>query len=404
MEFTIEGARVFLPDGLVETSVQVSDGQIAGIGDRPIGQIVDGRGLYLGPALIDLHGDAFERQVMPRPGVYFPLDVAFLETDRQLAANGIATTYHALTLGWEPGLRSVANGQATLAMLDHLHLRFTVEHRVQLRWETFAFEAIETIEAALGHARKPSLAFNDHTSMQMRGLDVPIQKRAFEQSPDFLAADIDDPRLLERQVRRAAKMAIPIDEYMSHLRSVWDRRDEVGAKVEGLAAKARALDVPMLSHDDTQVETRHYYRSLGSRVSEFPMTIAPTQDARDAGDTIIFGAPNVVRGGSHIGSLSAADMVEEGLCDALASDYFYPAMLAAIARLDAEKRASRDVLWSLISAGPARAIKLADRGLIAVGQRADLVLVDWPDGATPAVRATWSGGRPAYQATPLGAL
>jgi alpha-D-ribose 1-methylphosphonate 5-triphosphate diphosphatase len=95
-------------------------------------------------------------------------------------------------------------------------------------------------------------------------------------------------------------------------------------------------------------------------------------------------------------------MVEAGLCDALASDYFYPAMLAAVARLDADQRADRLQLWSLVSAGPARAMHLTDRGDIAVGKRADLVLVDWPDGHPPAICGTWVAGRPAYRGHPSG--
>ena len=399
-EFCIQGAQVFLLNDVVETTVHVSDGVIASIGATAEGQIIDGRGQMLAPALIDVHGDAFERQLMPRPGIFFPHDVAFMETDRQLAANGIATTYHALTFGWEPGLRSVDNGAETLAILDRMAPRFTVEHRVQLRWETFAHEAIDTIAAALDNQRTPSLAFNDHTSMQMRSFNGTIQGRAFEQSPDFETADFDDPRLTARLVKQAARSGMEIDAYMALLRDVWARRPEVDDAIRQLAAKARAVGAPMLSHDDTQAEARQYYRSIGATVSEFPMTIAPTSDARDRGDRIIFGAPNVVRGGSHIGSLSAADMVEDGLCDALASDYYYPAMLAAIARLDAERRAPRPALWSLVSDGPAQAMKLTDRGRITVGSRADLVLVEWPEAQTPAIRATWSEGRPAYAAMP----
>ena len=54
---------------------------------------------------LDLHGDAFERQIMPRPGVTFPLELAFLDTDEQLVANGITTGFHGITYSWEPGLR-----------------------------------------------------------------------------------------------------------------------------------------------------------------------------------------------------------------------------------------------------------------------------------------------------------
>jgi len=398
----ITGARVILPGDSVETSVTVADGRIVAIGsDDPADRSVDARGLFLAPALVDLHGDAFERQMMPRSNVYFPLDTAVLETDRQLGANGIATAYHALTLSWEPGLRSIENGRSFLRALDAMQSRLTVENRVQLRWETFAFEAIDLIEGALRGSLLPSVAFNDHTSMMMRGFDVPIQDRAFELSDRFVAADLDDPRLHNRLRGRSGRSGMTPEQLADRIREVWARRPGVADAIARVGAAASAVGAPMLSHDDTRAETRDFYRAVGARVSEFPMALEPARAARDAGDQIVFGAPNVVRGGSHIGSLGAAEMVEAGLCDALASDYYYPAMLAAVARLDAERRADRPTLWRLVSMGPARAMNLHDRGSIAAGQRADLVLVDWPDGATPAVCATWCAGRLAYAARAL---
>ncbi|MEM9271248.1 MAG: amidohydrolase family protein, partial [Pseudomonadota bacterium] len=215
-------------------------------------------------------------------------------------------------------------------------------------------------------------------------------------------ADPHDPVFAQK---RWGKMAVragrPLEEFMGLVHQVWARREEVPNQIRAVAAKARARGLPMLSHDDTQSETRQFYRSVGATVSEFPMTMDPVQDARGAGDALIFGSPNVVRGGSHIGSLSAADMVEAGLWDALASDYYYPAMLAAVERLDREKRKDRLSLWSLVSSGPARAMGLSDRGEIAVGKRADLVVVDWPDTGPPAVQSTWVAGRAAYQAQPF---
>lgn len=401
---TFQGAAVFLPDQIVETTVTVAGGIITEIGGPARGEVIDGRGLNLAPALIDVHGDAFERQVMPRPGVFFPIETAVLETDRQLAANGIATTYHSITLGYEPGLRSVARGREMIRALRDLAPRLTVENRVQLRWETFATEALDTLDWAMAGDLTPSLAFNDHLSMSMRSAGTAIQDRLFEHDPDFALMDIDDSALFEQRHRRHAERAgMDYDGFRALIRDVWARRPEVPDLIATVAAKARARGVPMLSHDDTQARTRAFYRDLGADVAEFPMTMAPTRAAREGGDTIIFGAPNATRGGSHIGSLSAADMIEEGLCDVLASDYYYPAMLAAIDRLDRERRADRLRLWSLVSSGSARAMKLHDRGEIAVGKRADLVLVDWPDGHAPAVTGTWVAGRMAYRATPQGA-
>lgn len=399
---TFLGAQVYLSDRIAETTVTVADGKIAAIGGKVRGEEIDARGLILAPALIDVHGDAFERQLMPRPGVYFPVEAAVIDTDRQLAANGIATAYHAITLGWEPGLRDLARGRALMQAMIELAPRLTVENRVQLRWETFAFEALETIEWALAAPLLPCIAFNDHTSMTMRAYDVPIQDRAFELSPDFSIAALDDARMKTRTTSKARRAGLDHERYVALLGEIWERRPEVPAIIARVAEMGRAAGAPMLSHDDTRAETRAWFRALGAKVAEFPMVLEAVQAARAGGDPIVFGAPNAARGGSHIGSLGAGEMVQAGLCDALASDYFYPAMLAAVARLDAERRADRPALWRLVSSGPARAMKLADRGEIREGLRADLVLVDWPEDHAPAIVGTWVAGRCAYRGIPAG--
>jgi len=400
MQTRIAGARVVLADDVVETDIVIEDGRIATIGGSgPAGRTIDAAGLFLAPAMVDIHGDAFERQIMPRPGVFFPIDAALLESDRQLAANGIATAYHALTLSWEPGLRSIERAETFLDALAALEPRLTVENRVQLRWETFAFEAVDLIERAVSGPHVPSIAFNDHTSMEMRDPDIPVQERLFEHNPDFAVADRQSRRFKDRLANSARRAGLGVDAYGDLICAIWERRPHVPETIARIAALGRKRAAPMLSHDDTQHETRDFYRALGVTIAEFPMQVTVARAARAAGDAIAFGAPNVVRGGSHIGSPSAADMVEDGLCDMLASDYFYPSMLAAVARLHREKRAPLPRLWSLVSKGPAAASGLADRGEIAVGKRADLVLVDWPDDATPAVKHTLSAGRTAYHAT-----
>ncbi len=98
MSVTFQGAQVYLPGEIVETNVTVDAGRIVEIGGPAQGEVIDATGRILAPALIDVHGDAFERQLMPRPKVFFPIEAAVIDTDRQLAANGIATAYHAITL------------------------------------------------------------------------------------------------------------------------------------------------------------------------------------------------------------------------------------------------------------------------------------------------------------------
>lgn len=394
-----EGAEVILPDGVARVSVRVEDGRITALDGAADGaRRIDVSGRMLAPALVDIHGDAFERQLMPRPGVFVPTDVAILETDRQLAGNGIATAYHALTFSWEPGLRSIDRGRELMARLAALAPRLAAENRVQLRWETFCFEADPVIAEALAGPLTPSVAFNDHTSMTMLAADVPLQERPFELSPDYPTAITTAPRFQAKMDKLALRSDVTADEYRARLQDVWTRRPQVEGAIAQVAERARAAGASMLSHDDSQPETRDFYRAHGARISEFPMNHRVAQAAREAGDWIVFGAPNVLRGGSHIGaaSPSAADMVERGLCDILASDYYYPALLAAVARLHAEDRAPLHELWKLVSTNPAAASGLSDRGTIAEGQRADLVLLDWPEGAAPRPELTLCAGHVAH--------
>jgi alpha-D-ribose 1-methylphosphonate 5-triphosphate diphosphatase len=395
----IEGARLVLDDRVEAASVRVEDGRITGIDvARDGATVVPGKGRILAPAFVDVHGDAFERQIQPRPGVMVPVDAAMLESDRQLAANGIATAYHALSLSWEPGLRSVEIGWQVVRALETLQDRLTSDNRIQLRWETFYPEAEPLIAHVLAGASRPSLAFNDHTTSSLLHPDVALHDRPFDHVSDYPVTDITTDRFRDKMADRAKRSQLTAHDYVDLLSSVWERRPEVPVQIERIAALARQHGAPMLSHDDTQVETRDFYRRLGAAIAEFPMHERVFTYAREMGDPIVLGAPNAMRGGSHLGSPGAADMIARGLCDILASDYFYPAMLGAMVRLHADRVADLPSLWRLVSANPARAMGLTDRGRIAPGLRADLVLLDWPEGHAPAPLRTWVAGRGGYSA------
>lgn len=400
----IEGARLVLEDRIETASVRIEAGLITGIDvARDGAAVVPGKGRLLAPAFVDVHGDAFERQVMPRPGVMVDVEAALLETDRQLAANGIATAYHALTLSWEPGLRSVDTGWQIVRALEALRGRLTADNRIQLRWETFCAEAEPLIADVLAGPDRPALAFNDHTSSMLLHPDMPLHDRPFDHVPDYPVTPFDAPRFVKKMQDQARRAHLSVEDYIARLTAAWTRRPDVPADIARLAALARRHGAPMLSHDDSQVETRDYYRALGARVAEFPMHERVFLSAREAGDPIVLGAPNAMRGGSHLGSPGAAEMIARGLCDILASDYYYPAMLGAVARLSADRVAPLPALWRLVSANPAAAMGLADRGRIAPGLRADLVLIDWPAGHAPAPLRTWVAGRGGYSALPAAA-
>ena len=171
------------------------------------------------------------------------------------------------------------------------------------------------------------------------------------------------------------------------------RADEVPAGLGRIAMAARAMQLPMASHDDDSIDKRQHFHALGADICEFPITEAVGQYAADEGQFVVMGSPNVVRGGSHLGWASAADLAERGICRVLSSDYFYPCLLEAPFVIADRGKMDFAAAWALVSANPARAAMLQDRGELAEGRRADVILVD------PATRnavATFAGGRLAH--------
>ena len=108
--------------------------------------------------------------------------------------------------------------------------------------------------------------------------------------------------------------------------------------------------------------------------------------------SILMGAPNVVRGGSHSGNIAARSLVDNGVLDILSSDYIPFSLMQAVFALTRDENAillPRAV--RLVSASPAEAAGLSDRGTIAPGKRADLVRVEVVEDH-PVVRTVWSAG------------
>lgn len=365
-----------LPDGVAEgADVSIAEGRIVAVGERApaCARRIDGRELLLAAGVVDLHGDAFERQIQPRPGVDFPLGLALAETDRQLAANGITTAFHAVTLSWEPGLRSRETFRNWLATLDAARAALAVDHRVQLRLEVFAVDAWPEAREAMLAGKVHFLAVNDHTEEIARRCAEPVRAARYAERAKVSAAEL--------AARAEAMLA---------------RRREAEAMIAEACGLARALGMPIASHDDDSPAARAFWRQQGALICEFPRTRETAAAARASGDHVVMGCPNIVRGGSHLGWSSAEALLRDGLVDILVSDYFYPAMVQAAFALVAGGAASLPVAWSAISANPASAAALADRGRIAPGLRADLVLLAPHRNGSAQVVATLVAGRPVY--------
>ncbi|MGL5447824.1 MAG: alpha-D-ribose 1-methylphosphonate 5-triphosphate diphosphatase [Rhabdaerophilum sp.] len=353
MPVNIRGGEVLVHSEFMRIPVSVVDGQLAVDRVSEDAVTLDAEGLMVLPGIVDIHGDAFERQIEPRPGVQFPMAMAFAETDRQLIANGITTACHAVTCSWEPGLRSVEGAGRIVDALDRARDKLAADAHFHLRHEVFNLDAEPQILEWIRAGRVSALAFNDHMDDITRSIEGKTAKLG----------------------RMVEKTGLTQDDYLALVERVLARRAEIPASIARISAVAQDAGIPLFSHDDRHVEDRAFYRSLGSRVSEFPKTVDAARDAIEAGEATVFGAPNVVRGGSqNKGSPSAVEMAKSGLCSVLASDYFYPALPQAAYKLSREHGLSLAAAWALISTNPASAMRFADRGKIASGLRADLIL------------------------------
>ena len=368
----VAGGRTLLGQDLIETSLSTADDRIVEVGTAHGGHAatLDASDLLVMPGIVDIHGDAFERQMMPRAGVDFPIDVALVDSDRQAIGNGITTVFHATTWSWEPGLRSGENARGLIEAIESLRPRLAADTRFHLRHETYNLDAEDEIGQWLAAGRVDLLAFNDHMDTTVASLDKP-HKRQRMVDRTGLSGDAFD-RLVERVIARA---------------------DDVPASIARLATMARGAGIRMLSHDDDTPEMRKAFRAHGIAIAEFPVNEETAREAASGGDAIVFGAPNVVRGGSHTGWTKASDMIAKGLCSVLASDYYYPAPLLAAFRLAADGILRLPHAWDLISKAPAHAAGLTDRGTLAHGQRADILLIDDRMPMRPRMVAVIAGGR-----------
>jgi alpha-D-ribose 1-methylphosphonate 5-triphosphate diphosphatase len=377
LKWLIENGLVLLEnDSIQETTICVEDDRIAGFASDN-SRRYHAENLLVLPGIIDIHGDAFERDIRPRPSAVFPNELAIAETDRRIVADGITTSYYALTCTWEPGLRSLESARKFITAFDSIRSNLGSDAKLHLRFEIHHHDAVDEAIRWMEDGHVDLLAFNDHISHQ--------------------ESKIDDPVALSEYLDRTG---LPADEFREMFFRVKEKQPLAWEGVEKLAAVARDCGVSMASHDEETPEIRAWYNKLGCTICEFPCNRDTAIAARSMGDHVVLGAPNALKGGSLYERLSARIGVRDSLCTILASDYYYPAQLHAAFLMKELGFCSIAEAWKLVSANPADALGLDDRGRISVGRRADLVLVDDADPIKPRVAATMVAGQWVYVAPP----
>lgn len=384
MALHLAACRLLLPDGIADdTSLRIDDGHIAGIGRSPLpgDTEVDCGGGLLAPGIVDLHCDALEKIIEPRPGVRMPQAHVMPAAEALYAAAGITTIFHAISFAsGDLGVRSLEVAAAVVRDVRSWREHGVIDHRVHARYEVSDPAGLPLLCELLDQGALDLVSVMDHTpgQGQFRSLDA------------FVAFHVKTYKSSEAEARAlaAAKQADAI--------AGWVR-------AEHLLRQAAAAGVVSASHDDDGVERVQRIRDWGGRISEFPIDLATLTAASEAGMSTVLGAPNLIRGGSQSGNLRALDAVRSGRLDCLCADYVPWTMAAAACRLPELAGLSWPAAWALVAAHPARAAGLEDRGRIAEGLRADLVQLAQVRGQ-PQVVATWVGGHLAYRAQPPAAM
>ena len=362
-------AKVLLPGvGLKSAGLSLAEGKIQAY---VTGRQADLTGFMVLPGIIDLHGDAFERHVAPRRGAMPDMNEGIAAAEAEIATCGITTAVLAQFVSWEGGLRGMEFADKVFRAISATRHDLVTDLIPQLRFETHLLDDYAALPNMVDDWQVDYVVFNDHLPH------------------DRLAAGKKPPRL----TGQALKAGRNPDRHWDLLRALHRRSPDVPRALDELTPLLSAKGVRMGSHDDATDQDRDRWRRRGVCIAEFPETAEAARNARDNGDAVILGAPNVVRGASHKGNASASDLVAQGLCDALASDYHYPSPRRAVQALVARGVCDFATAWGLISSGPARVLGLSDRGDLSPGKRADLAILDE---RTFRVAGTLSGGRFSY--------
>lgn len=373
-------ARLVLPHEVVQGCLQVKAGRVTSVSSGPTSapDAIDLEGDYLLPGLVEIHTDNFERHLMPRPKVQWAELPALLAHDAEIAAAGITTVFDALGVG-EADTDSL-RGSAWHTVLDTLDMcmdkaLLRADHHIHVRCELPAPNTIELFAPFHDNPRLSLISLMDHTPGQRQWENLEhariyyIGKKGWSEDK------------FQRQVAHAAELQ---QRYAQPHRRYF---------VDYCQAHGMAL----ASHDDTTLAHVEEAFANGASISEFPTTELAARAAHERGMATVMGGPNVVRGGSHSGNVAAAHLAGMGLLDILSSDYVPGSLLTAALRLVHDGLMTLPQAVATVTANPARAVGMADRGRLAEGLRADLVqvrLVDVADGNRHAVvRAVWREGQ-----------
>ncbi len=348
----LSGPKLVLPDQVIPVgSLRLEGDRIAEIREGQVSEGIPLQGLTLVPGVVDLHADSLEPELEPRPGVQLAPEIALEIWENRALAAGITTAFVTLSF-WEglPGWRSPETALATAEQLVALRPHLVLDVRIHARYEVSRPLGAAAVRRALGQGWVDLLSFMDHTpgQGQFPTLEdyVRYMARHLGQRPEEVAASLKNPS-----------------------------QGEVLPALIELAQQATDRGVALASHDDDCPDKVQLLAKLGVKISEFPVALAAAQAAQKLGLLVVMGAPNALRGSSHVGNLSAVQALQAGSLGALATDYSPASALRAAFALAERQLLDLPKAVALVTHNPAQAVGLQDRGALRPGLRGDLVVL-----------------------------
>ncbi|ENZ7341999.1 alpha-D-ribose 1-methylphosphonate 5-triphosphate diphosphatase [Klebsiella aerogenes] len=355
----INNVKLVLEDETIDGSLEVQEGRIYAFAESQSRQpgALDGEGGWLLPGLIELHTDNLDKFFTPRPKVDWPAHSAMSSHDALMVASGITTVLDAVAIGdVRDGGDRLENLEKMINAVEETQKRGLnrAEHRLHLRCELPHHTTLPLFEKLVDREPVTLVSLMDHSPGQRQFANREKYREYYQGKYQLSGEQMQ--RFEEEQMALAATWSLP--------------------NRQAIAAMCRERQIALASHDDaTHEHVAESYR-LGSVIAEFPTTLAAAQASRQHGMNVLMGAPNIVRGGSHSGNVAAHQLAASGLLDILSSDYYPASLLDAAFRIaDSDDNAfTLAQAVRLVSKHPAQALGLHDRGVIAEGKRADLVL------------------------------
>ncbi|KFA98593.1 alpha-D-ribose 1-methylphosphonate 5-triphosphate diphosphatase [Vibrio sp. ER1A] len=375
----ITNVNLVLENEVVKGSLELRDGKIVSMSDSQsqVAGAYDGEGDFLMPGFIELHTDNLEQYFTPRPKVDWPPFSAMSAHDTQLIGSGITTVLDAVALGDFRDEKRQTNLDLFInTVVDSQKRNLTrAEHLLHLRCEVPHESTVGMFEKYVDLPEVQLVSLMDHAPGQRQFVDVEKYRTYYQGKHN----------LTDSEMVAFEKKQVELSERWST-----QNRNEI-------CHQCREHNIPMASHDDATKAHVQESKDLGMVIAEFPTTVEAAKRSHELGLKVLMGAPNVVRGGSHSGNVAAHELASHGVLDILSSDYYPMSLLEGIYKLSWDERNTLTLPQAvqLVTKNPAQALSLNDRGVIAEGKRADLVLAKQVDGH-PLVARVWRQGKKVF--------